>query len=155
MQDEVVSTAQVTRVRDDLICVLNASVLCYAPVLVTNDSVTVPTGRIRAVLVAIAQRRLVFYGHWLLLRQWLVNRKRRLVCLRTLLVSFINPAARSVSPLTLLDCTFRANLNLRAMGGISGLLVLINKDIRTILVAPEEVHRMAVVRNTVEQVQPL
>jgi hypothetical protein len=51
MQDEVVSTAQVRRIRDevrrirdDLIRVLNASVLCYAPRLVTKDFVTVPTG---------------------------------------------------------------------------------------------------------------
>jgi hypothetical protein len=136
MQDEVASTTQVPRVRDDLICILNASVLCYAPVLVTNDSVTVPTGRIRAVLVAIAQRSLVFYGHWLLLWQSLINRKRRLVYLRSFLLSFISPAVRSVSALTLLDCTFRANLNLRAMGGISGPLVLINKGIRTILAHP-------------------
>jgi hypothetical protein len=39
---------------------------------------------------------------------------------RTFLVSFISPAARSVSVLTVLDCTFRANLSLRAFGGISG-----------------------------------
>jgi hypothetical protein len=39
---------------------------------------------------------------------------------RTFLVSFISPAARSVSVLTLLDCTFRANPSLQAVGGISG-----------------------------------
>jgi hypothetical protein len=33
--------------------------------------------------------------------------------------------------------------------------VLIDKDIRTILALPEEVHHMAFVRNIVEQVQPL
>ena len=79
MQDQVVSTAQVRRIRDDLIRVLNASVLCYAPGLVTKDFVTVPTGRIRAGLVAVAQRKLVFYGHWLLPRQWSINWKRGLV----------------------------------------------------------------------------
>jgi hypothetical protein len=40
-------------------------------------------------------------------------------CLSYFPMSFNSPAARSVSVLTLLDCTFRANLN----------LVLINKDI--------------------------
>jgi hypothetical protein len=42
------------------------------------------------------------------------------------------------------------------MGGIFGLpWFLINKDIRTILAPPEEVHCMAFVRDIVEQVQPL
>jgi hypothetical protein len=95
MQDEVVHAAQVRRVRDDLICVLNAGVLCYAPGLMTKDSITVPTRGIRAVFVAVAQRKLVFYGHWLLPRQWSDKPEERIVlplvrssCL------FISPAAR-------------------------------------------------------------
>jgi hypothetical protein len=48
------------------------------------------------------------------------SEERTRLASRTFLVSLISPAARSVSVLTLLDCTFRANPNLRAMGGISG-----------------------------------
>jgi hypothetical protein len=69
-------------------------------------------------------------------------------------VFFISPAARSVSVLTLLDCTFRANLNLRSS---EVFLVLPDFDQRRYLAiphAPEEVHSMAFAGNIVEQVQP-
>jgi hypothetical protein len=68
MQDEVVSRAQLPSVRDRLVCILNTCVLGYAPGFVTNDSGTMSTGRISAVLVTVIPRKVVLYWHWLLLR---------------------------------------------------------------------------------------
>jgi hypothetical protein len=53
VQDEVVCKTQVGGVSDDLVCISNAGVLCDAPELVTNDSITMPTSQIRAVFVAV------------------------------------------------------------------------------------------------------
>jgi hypothetical protein len=67
------------------------------------------------------------------------SEERTRLASRTFLVSLISPAARSESVLTLLDCTFRANLHLRAMGSryFWSSLGLINRDIWLIL-APQK-----------------
>src|ERR1700733_7368917 len=98
---------QFTGARDGLISVLNAGVLCYAPGFVVNDSVTVPTGCVRAVF-AVARREMLLYRHWLVLWPWLITRLETLSFRITLRVAHLSstepPDRRSV--LTLLESTY-------------------------------------------------
>jgi hypothetical protein len=63
MQHELISRTQLTGVYDGLKCVINITALCDTPGFVTNDSVTVDTGCIRAVLIAVAQWKGVLFRH--------------------------------------------------------------------------------------------
>ena len=64
MQDQLVSTTQMGRLINQLICILDADVLCNAPGLVGHESITMSTGCICAVLVAMDQGDIVLYLHW-------------------------------------------------------------------------------------------
>ena len=63
MQDEAVCDAQVGWVSNEQVCIMNICVLRFTPGLVTDYSITMPTSRIRAVSVAVDQRRFVSSLH--------------------------------------------------------------------------------------------
>jgi hypothetical protein len=79
-----------------------------------------PLPKTHAVSVAVGQRELALYRHWLLMRRWLINHKRRLACLSYVSCRPHQPLPpHSVSVLTLLNSTRRAIVSLRTKRGIS------------------------------------